>query len=90
MFEAYAVQWIYQLSCSIPYTLLNAILNHTDLLSSHITLLTHSKLVLTVIPKCFLENLYFCRSQPAFLQLLFYPNMEYYICTHKVLFLAAS
>ena len=31
-----------------------------------------------------------CLSQPAFLQLLFYPNMEYYICTHKVLFLAAS
>ena len=30
-----------------------------------------------------------CLSQPAFLQFLFYPNMEYYICTHKVLFLAA-
>lgn len=68
MFKSYSAQWIHQPSCSVPYTLLTAVLNHTDLLSSHITQLTHSEFMLTVIPKCFL-NLYFyhaCLSQPAF------------------------
>lgn len=59
MFKSYSAQWIHQPSCSVPYTLLTAVLNHTDLLSSHITLLTHSEFMLTVIPKCFFLNLYF-------------------------------
>lgn len=57
MSKEYSVQWIHQLPHSVPYTLLNAALNHTGLFGSHTTLLTHSELVPTIIPKWFLNTL---------------------------------
>lgn len=51
MSKEYSVQWIHQLPHSVPYTLLNAALNHSGLFGSPITLLTHSELMPTIIPK---------------------------------------
>lgn len=75
MSKEYPVQWIHQLPHSVPFTLLNAALNHTGLFGNHSTLLTHSEIMPTIIPK-------------GFLTVYFYKPMSFLTCILTVFFLS--